>query len=186
MNLKEAQELWEKWGFLIMGIAAFIFLLVIIIFYKPISRWIKNKPEIQFWTPTWNKKYGSAQISPRSKFGYGKNEERCREIFEGIFQRPFPKIRPNWLKRSSTGKNLELDGYNSDLKLAFEYNGSQHTKFGPMHRGKISAFHDQLERDRLEAQLCAQNGVKLIVIPHTVKYDQLESFIRQQLRNIYY
>lgn len=183
MNLKEAEEFWNKWGFLIMGISAFLFLLLTIIFYKPISRWLKDKPEIQFWTPTWVKRYGTPSSPSYSKFGYGKNEERCREIFEGIFQRPFPKIRPNWLKRSSTGKNLELDGYNPDLKLAFEYNGAQHAKFGPMHRGDERAFHDQIERDRLKAQLCKQHGVKLIVIPHTVKYNQLELFIRQQLRN---
>jgi hypothetical protein len=184
MNLKEVQDFWDKWGFVIMGGIAFLFLFIVIVFYRPISRWLKDKPEIQFWTPTWTKKYGSSPTSPRSRFGYGKNEERCRQIFEGIFQRPFPKVRPNWLKRASTGKNLELDGYNPDLKLAFEYNGAQHAKFGPMHRGDIHAFQDQVERDRLKAQLCAQHGVTLISIPHTVKYEKLDLFIRNALARL--
>jgi hypothetical protein len=183
MDLKELQAFWDKWGFLMMGVLALLFFVIVIAFGKPISRWLKDKPEVQLWKPTWAKRYGSATYTPHSRFGYGKNEERCRQIFEGIFQRPFPKIRPSWLRRSSTGKNLELDGYNPDLKLAFEYNGAQHAKFGPMHRGDPHAFQDQLERDRIKAQLCQQKDVTLIVIPHTVKYENLESYIRQQLRS---
>ena len=35
-----------------------------------------------------------------------KSEERCREIFEGIFKKPFPSVRPDWLKNPQTKQNL--------------------------------------------------------------------------------
>ena len=75
-------------------------------------------------------------------------------------------------------------GYNPDLKLAFEYNGSQHAKFHAMHRGDAAAFEDQQERDRLKAELCEKNGVALVVVPHTIKWGKLEGFIRDQLRRL--
>jgi len=46
-------------------------------------------------------------------------EERCREIFEKIFNNKFPKIRPSWLI-SPKGFRMELDGYCAKLGLAFE------------------------------------------------------------------
>jgi hypothetical protein len=47
-----------------------------------------------------------------------KHETRCRIILENLFKSPFISIRPDFLKYSKTGKNLELDMYNEDLKLA--------------------------------------------------------------------
>ena len=60
------------------------------------------------------------------------NETRCREYLEKFFNKPFPTIRPDWLKYPKTNKNLELDMYNAELKLACEYDGVQHTKFVPL------------------------------------------------------
>lgn len=183
MLVKNIQDWWIRWSLPLMGILAFVFFVMLILFYPRISRWLNTRSEIQFFqNPTWAKSYGTLTGSKPAWFGSGKYENECRRIMERIFNRPFSKQRPSWLKRPSTGKNLELDGYNPDLKLAFEYNGIQHAQFHKMHRGNIQAFKDQQERDLLKAQLCQQHGVKLVVIPHTVKWDKLEEYIRTGLR----
>jgi len=179
---KNIQDWWVRWSLPCMGILAFLFFLLLALFYPRISRWLTTRSEIQFFRPTWEKSYGTG-IKP-VWFGSGKYENECRRILEGIFNRPFSKQRPDWLRNPKTGRNLELDGYNSDLNLGFEYNGAQHDKFHPMHRGSIQAFKDQQERDRLKIQLCQKHGTKLIIIPHTVKWNKLEEYIRTELRKV--
>lgn len=91
-----------------------------------------------------------------------KSERICRETFEKIFDAKFDKIRPKFLQ------GLELDGYNSDLKLAFEYNGKQHYDFTPhYHRNGISDFINQQERDQKKYNICKEHNIKLVIIPHT-------------------
>lgn len=163
-----------------------LFILFLIIFYPRISQWLHKQQDVQLFKPTWAKNYGSSQSIKPKFFGFGKYEGECRRILESIFQKPFQKIRPNWLKNPKTKKNLELDGYNEDEKLAFEYNGIQHAKFHPMHNGDVNEFYAQQERDRLKIDLCKKHGVKLLIIPHTIRFDKLESYIRKQLRELGY
>jgi hypothetical protein len=93
------------------------------------------------------------------KCSSGLSERICRELFNRLFNCQFEKIRPSWL--SFQGKHLELDGYCASLGLAFEHNGIQHYKEG--------LFCDDLGKrelyDRTKRELCAKNGVALIVIP---------------------
>ena len=92
-------------------------------------------------------------------------ENLIRDLIEIHFNAKFPSIRPDFLKSTYSNKNLELDMYNKDLKLAFEYNGIQH--YEPIYgekRLEISQRND-MEKNRL----CEQNGVKLITIKHNDK-----------------
>jgi hypothetical protein len=119
--------------------------------------------------------------------GMGKNEERCREIFETLFGVPFPSVRPAFLKNPATGKPLELDGFNADIEtplgngLAFEYDGIQHAAFNPhFHRGDENEFKYQFLKDELKDKLCRQNGIVLIRIPHHVPYVDLDRYIKSR------
>jgi len=99
------------------------------------------------------------------------NQEFCRLYLSKLFNAEFLKIRPAWLKNPKTGWNLELDGYCSELKLAFEYNGRQHYEAisfcSSLTQEQINDnFEQQKERDKLKIKLCKENGVKLIVIPY--------------------
>ena len=101
-------------------------------------------------------------------------ERTCKKIFEYLFEKPFIKSRH--LINTETLRGIELDGYNNELKIAFEYNGYQHYK-------KVSYWQTDKDledlkiRDKLKKELCKQTGINLIVIPYTVKYEDLYTHI---------
>ena len=55
----------------------------------------------------------------------GLGERICREFFEQIFEKKFPKSYPRWLINQK-GNQMELDGYCQPLGIAFEHHGEQH------------------------------------------------------------
>jgi hypothetical protein len=107
-----------------------------------------------------------------------KGEIRCKEIFEKIFQLPFKSVRPDWLKNPKTLKNLELDGYCEQLKLAFEYSGQQHYLPSP-HLQTQEEFINLKQRDCFKASRCLERGVLLIIVPYTVI--DIEKYIINEL-----
>jgi len=155
-----------------------LFFLILIIFHKPISKWLSNKRDFALKL---EKK--PSQSHTTKKPIRKKNESRCREILERIYGRPFPTVRPNFLKRAN-GRNLELDGYCEELKLAFEYQGIQHDKFTRKFHKSKQDLVDQQQRDRDKLVLCQKAGVTVIIIPHTVRYEKLEQYILQELKKM--
>ncbi len=110
------------------------------------------------------------------------SERTCRKIIEYIYGKPFDKQRPEWLV-SDQGKRLELDCYNEDLKVALEYNGEQHDKITYFH--KTQAELDKRKRDdESKVTICQNKAVSLIVVPHTVKYEDLYVYIRERCPNL--
>jgi hypothetical protein len=105
-----------------------------------------------------------------------KNEQRTIKIIEEIFgsKYKFEKSYPAWLK-SSSGAQLELDGFNEQLAIGVEYNGPYHydKKYYPTEE----KFNNKVTSDQLKVTLCKMNGVLLIVIPYTVSsiYDYILS-----------
>lgn len=117
-----------------------------------------------------------------------KSEEKCRRIFETLFQHPFPSVRPSFLENPITQKCLELDGFNPHIPtplgkgVAFEYDGIQHAKYHPFfHRGGPQDFVYQQKRDTWKDLKCREMGILLIRIPHNVVPEDLEPFIRRAL-----
>ena len=108
-----------------------------------------------------------------------KSEELCREIFEDNLLEKFPKKRPEWLH------GLELDGYNEELNIAFEYNGIQHYEYNEhFHRGDVEIFEAQKERDRMKYRICREKKVNLVIIPYQYDYrnaEELEDYILNEL-----
>jgi hypothetical protein len=81
-----------------------------------------------------------------------KGERIVRAIFEATFNAKFSKSKPAWLP-SPKKRNLELDGYNEHLRLAFEYQGPHHDQ------DAYVRTHDQLKRDG-----CGLRGIRLIEV----------------------
>lgn len=109
-------------------------------------------------------------------------EECCRKIFEELYPGyKFPMSYPRWLINPYTGHKLELDGYNEELGLAFEYNGEQHYVYPNKYHKTKEDFEHQKRRDLVKFELCNLYGVYLIVIPYTVPINGLKSFIEYYL-----
>jgi len=108
-------------------------------------------------------------------------EETCRVIFEHLFKRPFYTKYPDWLINTENGHHLELDGYEPELKLAFEYNGSQHYEYSKWFHKSKEIFEYRLFKDEIKERLCKENGVLLISIPDNIKYEKLYTYIVNQL-----
>jgi len=123
------------------------------------------------------------QWCPACSAGFG--ERVVLHFFQLLFNKPFPKIRPDWLRGSIKGPALELDGYNKELALAFEHQGSQHYNLDPIFSNTVEKLAAQKKRDALKLRLCEMNGVTLITIPEVpsrVKLEEVKDYILGQLK----
>lgn len=126
--------------------------------------------------------YQESETSEEDVGFTSKLEAKAKIILEHIFNRPFIRIRPDFLENPVTGNNLELDLYNKELKLAIEVQGDQHYKFTPFFQKNKEAFLNQRYRDEIKKIYCKQNGITLIEIPYKVGEKKLKEYIVQQLR----
>lgn len=115
-----------------------------------------------------------------------KGEIECRKYLETIFQAPFPKARPNFLKNPITGNNLEIDCFNPDLKLGVEYNGQQHYKYTSFFHRNVDASINQKYRDELKRRMCQENGINLIEVPYTIKLNDIGNYLQFKLKQLGY
>lgn len=110
-----------------------------------------------------------------------KGETICRQTLEEIYGKPFIQVRPSFLKNPETGRNLEYDCYNEELKIALEYNGEQHYVYPhPLHKS-YQDFINTVRRDRYKAEMSEKLGIYLIVVPYTVSHDLIPAYIRHYL-----
>lgn len=110
-----------------------------------------------------------------------KTEGLCRIILEKIFDKKFPSTNPSFLKNPSTGRNLQLDCYNEQLKLALEYNGEQHYNFPNKFHHSKQDFDKQVHHDNLKKERCKEHRITLIVVPFTIRKKELVQYITEKL-----
>jgi hypothetical protein len=121
------------------------------------------------------------------KCSEGISERITRKYFEMLFGAKFEKRKPKWnksgRKNKLTGNNvrLELDGYNKELKIAFEYHGVQHYKFisGWVHK-TVAQFEKLQKDDEKVIKNCLKNNVNLIIVPYWIEYTNMEEYIEKE------
>jgi hypothetical protein len=115
--------------------------------------------------------------------GKSNIEEITRAWFEHRFGVPFNSVRPDWLLNIETGRNLELDGYNEELALAFEVQGRQHYEYVPhFHKNGVSDLQKQLKHDKQKLLACEKRGIRLVVVPPLSDEDAIHAFLDRQFR----
>lgn len=184
---KKWRVFWEKHGYITV-ICISVFVILILALFRIGKRGTYAKSLINpigiFDVELKRIGYGVEQNSftPRPKDSKGELE--CRRVLEKYFNKPFPKARPDFLRNPVTGGqyNLELDCYNRELNLAVEYDGIQHYKYIPyFHRNK-EAFLNQKYRDEMKKRGCMDNRINLIVVPYTVKIEDIEGYLIGELK----
>ena len=120
-------------------------------------------------------------LSPKKRITYvSKGQQECHNVLKELFPKNiFKTVRPDFLQNPKTKRNLELDLYCEELKLAIEYNGAQHYFFSPHYHPTLDHFEKQKYRDQLKKRLCKKNKIILIVVPHTVT--DIRMFITKKL-----
>jgi hypothetical protein len=177
-SIKQFSEWWKEYGF---EITIGISILFLIGYYIFVTRKITLNSIVN---PSFDPDtLDILSIFKKKKNGHlRKRENECRRIIEDLFQREFPCVRPNFLKNPLTGKNLELDLYNNDLRLAFEVDGAQHTKYNTYFHSSYKDFQKQVERDRFKDRQCEFIGITLIRIPPNIQLSKLDEYIESELR----
>jgi hypothetical protein len=127
--------------------------------------------QAEFHNSPCNIKSGSG--CPKCANKLSKPEKETREIFESIFGKPFPSVRPDFLKNPKSGVNLELDGFCEELMIAFEYDGEFHYKENPFRKNGLKK---QQEIDKIKNELCVKNNITLYRVPYLHK-NNLKEYI---------
>jgi len=177
------KEYWEQYGFEIVLAFCVTFIIIYSLYIKITGgkgSW--SKPQ------NYNLRNDNSQKKPKSPPNESKGEVECRRVLQNLFKRQFNKDRPDFLRNPVTGGNfnLELDCFDSGMKLAVEYNGIQHYKYVPFFHNNKEAFLNQKYRDQMKRQMCKENGVTLIEVPHTIKVENIKDFLVKELKRVGY
>jgi hypothetical protein len=113
----------------------------------------------------------------------GLKERLVRHTFEQLFEKPFKKHRPLWLRNPQTGRLMELDGFNPELNLAFEYQGQQHYRVVRQFKMDESDLERGRYRDDLKKTLCQEHNLSLLEIPYSVDVLELPEWIYRAIES---
>lgn len=116
-------------------------------------------------------------VQPYNGGRSSKGEKACKQALEDIFGVPFNKVRPKWLKNPETGRSLEIDCYNDDLKIGLEYNSAYHYTYPNAFNKSLNDFIKTVRRDKLKLDLCDQHGVYLITVKDNIRPDKIKEYI---------
>ena len=170
---KDINLFWNKYKII------FIIIIILILFWLIFTKSDKIHEYNELYSALYK---NTPKTQPIKKCKDSKTEVECKRLLEHRFKKPFIKIRPDWLKNESTGKNLEIDLYNSELKLGIEVQGMQHYIYVPhFHRTKENFTKQQL-RDEYKRRRCQELGIILIEIPYDVDIKDVENYLEKELQ----
>ena len=112
-----------------------------------------------------------------------KKEKIFRYVIETMLEIEFKKSRPPWLLNPKTGRRMEIDGYNEDNAICFEYQGRQHFIHIPYIHRKYELFLNAQERDVVKKKLLNQNKIFILYPDYKIKPSDFPYFIENKLDN---
>ena len=116
-------------------------------------------------------------------------EEICRNVFEIAYGKSFFNLYPGaWLVNNS-GNKMQLDGYNAELNIAFEFQGKQHDIYVPFFQKSSKELKRRKINDQIKKSLCKENGVRLVIINefesrHGLNEEKIISHVREACNKI--
>ena len=93
-----------------------------------------------------------------------RTEALCRTLLERMLGYPLVKCRPSFLRNPVTNRCLELDMYNEEHRIGFEYDGAQHDVYTPHFHVNRDHFEYRRLLDQLKDKLCVEHGIRLLRI----------------------
>ena len=128
------------------------------------------------WSAVKNSLRWCPKCSPNKLIG----ETLARLILEHLFQLKFPSV---YIKEM---EGLQLDGYNSKNRIAFEYQGYQHYTENSHFHSDERRYNSQIERDKYKKQLCKKNKITLIEIFEfkTIRAGRIQLFVDQVKKTV--
>lgn len=131
---------------------------------------------------------GPGSFRSKSRFWVDRNprsrENLMRVALEELTGHPFPKVRPAFLRNPATNRCLELDAYCAALRLGAEFAGEQHRVFPNSCHSSRAEFDKQQHRDQLKLDLCRQHGVTLLIVPDSVKRNEMKEYVKMRLQEL--
>jgi very-short-patch-repair endonuclease len=91
-------------------------------------------------------------------------------VLQAELEKMFPGFRIE--AEYGIGERLRLDFYIPDLKVAFEFNGTQHYTYTPAFHTDEDGYRESISRDARKQELCSQAGILLIVVDKDHPLDQ--------------
>ncbi len=121
------------------------------------------------------------KIKNLKKYPASKAEDYVRHQLQLITGKSFPTVNPAWLKYNN--KTMELDGYNRQLSMGFEFQGPMHTIFDPRIE-KYSDYKERIFKDQLKKKICEDKGTHLIVIDFRIPQGYINDYLRSRVYDI--
>lgn len=119
---------------------------------------------------------------------YSNKQTQLVKILEDIFlEKAMVNIRPDWMKNPKTKRNLEIDIYFPNIKIAVEYNGEQHYRL--ISFSKNVSGNEKLKntkaRDKLKKKLIKSNPDKIknfiiFTYRNKIKTKNVEDILRKK------
>lgn len=132
------------------------------------------------WEATPNNVKTRGSWCPHCRFNVGEELARAA-LLEAFPDKTFDRTR-----REPWMGGLELDGFNEELRLAFEYQGKQHYEQVDHFHRKDGEFAAQQERDLETVVRCEGAFMTLLVVPYTVDFASIRGYVRKELLDLAY
>ena len=113
------------------------------------------------------------------------SEKIFRIVMEKVFNCPFKSCWPKWLKNQN-GHKLQIDGYNEELKIGFEYQGIQHFINTLYFHRTEEGFERRKSNDLAKKKILKNKNIFMLYPIYKLKKENYLSFIYSKIKNTKY